>query len=145
MEASDLWELPSDTVLISINEEHGDLYTLKVSGSRVLRVKFSDVCQRETNAGIGKTGLVFNPIDTKTVKEILDFIEEYKGQEFIIHCAAGVSRSGAVAMFLHLMYGYDLKENYYSLSEANPFVLGRLIFEYKKKQYKNAKPFSYLN
>lgn len=38
---------------------------------------------------------------------IVDFILQHKEKNFVVNCAAGVSRSGAVAYFLHTHFGHE--------------------------------------
>ena len=128
-EIGDLKELPKDCVLISINEEYGDLYPLQFSDeSRILRQRFSDI-----HAAIESKGRTYNPINARHADEIIRFCEDnrYKYENFLVHCAAGISRSSAVCLFLSLVYGADLKENFWHLSEPNPYVLGLLLVRYK--------------
>jgi predicted protein tyrosine phosphatase len=127
--AFSLKEIPDNTVIISINEEEGNFYPLKVSGDKILRVRFSDV-----------TGKVFNgektylPINGDTALAIVNFIDQHKGKDIICHCQAGISRSSAVCLYLHYIHGYNLKERFWQTSQPNPYVLGRLLIvdKYKK-------------
>ena len=133
-EAICLKELPANTVLISINEEHGDLHRLKIdrNTSKVLTVRFTDI-----TAQLENKGLIYNPISDEIALKILDFINFHQGKDFLVHCYAGVSRSSAVCLYLHLFHGYELRENFWSLSEPNRFVIGQLIVSRHKKRYKD--------
>ena len=122
--AEDIDVLPDNTVLISINEEHEPLYPLKLdrTNPNILTVKFSDITAKRE--WMGKT---IYPINEATTLKILDFINIHKGKDFIIHCAAGVSRSSAIALYLHLFHDYELRENFWNVSHPNKYVLGHLI------------------
>jgi predicted protein tyrosine phosphatase len=123
-EAEEIKYLPNNTVLISINEEDMDLYPLKIDrlDKRVLTVKFSDIAMvREIK------GLTYHPIDGDTSLRILDFINKNEGKDFIVHCAAGISRSAAIALYLNLFHGYELKKRFWQTSKPNKYVIGSLI------------------
>ncbi len=124
-EAEDIRYLPNNTVLISVNEEHGDLWNLKLDRKdpRILTVRFSDVTK-----DCEKHGLIFHTITDEIALKILDFINTHEGKDVLVNCAAGVSRSGAIALYLNLFHGYELKPAFWSLSNPNKFVLGQLIF-----------------
>lgn len=124
-EAADIQTLPNNTVLISINDEYQDLYSLKLDrkDKRILTVVFTDI-----TAQIEHLGKWYHPINAETSQQILNFIEVNKEKDQIIHCAAGISRSAAVCLFLHLFYNYELKKNFWKLSNPNKFVIGSLIF-----------------
>jgi predicted protein tyrosine phosphatase len=128
--AKDIFVLPNNTVLISINEEHGEVYPLTVDrlSSKVLTLRFSDVTSKHTVLD----GTVHLPINEKQCLQVLDFINIHQGKDFIVHCAAGISRSSAICMYLHLFHGYELKPNFWELSFPNAYVLGKLIITRKK-------------
>jgi predicted protein tyrosine phosphatase len=127
-EAADISQLPDSTVLISINEEYGERYPLQFE-ENVLRVSFSDVCSE-----ISYQGQVRRPIGPKQIGEILDFIQMNLGKHFLVHCAAGVSRSSAVCLFLHLIHGYTLRADFWRISEPNSVVLRELIVTHKRRE-----------
>ena len=49
------------------------------------------------------------PFDAKMADELLSFMESHMGEEFVVHCDAGMSRSVAVACFLRDHYDYDVE------------------------------------
>lgn len=128
-EAEDIQQLLPNECLISINEQHGSPWKLRVTGERVLKVDFADVRGVTTHKGI-----VYNPISVDQAHEIISFIKKWNGYNFYVNCAAGISRSGAVALFMHACFGYELKNHYFRLSEPNPFTLGILISEFYKRK-----------
>jgi len=128
-EAADLSVLPPDTVMISIiNEENRDLYPLQFEDD-VLRVSFSDVIRDV----VSHNGQIYRPIQPQHVIEILEFIQINLGKDFLV-CAAGVSRSSAVCLFLHLIHGYSLKHDFWKVSEPNSVVLRELIVHHKRRE-----------
>lgn len=129
-EASVIKTLPSNTVLISINEEYENYRPLMLdrNDERVLSLRFTDII-----CDVEQFGKVYHTLNQEMAKTITNFIEKHKDCNFIIHCRAGVSRSSAVAMYIHLKYGHSLKENFWIISNPNTQVLGMLIREGYRK------------
>jgi predicted protein tyrosine phosphatase len=115
-------------VLISVHDQHEAPYNLKVADDQVLRVTFSDVTSE-----VLRGELWFNTIRVEQAHEILAFIEKHKEKNIVVNCRAGVSRSAAICLFIHLFYGHELKEHFYQVSNPNPYVLGMLTREYHIK------------
>jgi len=124
VEAKKIKYLSTQAALISINIPEEPLHELQIDrkSSHVLTVSFYDITGKMTVAGD-----TIMPMDGETAKNIVEFIHNYSKKNFIVHCAAGISRSAAVCMFIHLIYGHKLKENFWQLSHPNPYVLGKLI------------------
>lgn len=137
-QAEDLKSLPENCALISINEEHEPKYPLGVDDqkSNVLRVVFSDV----GSEAIEHKGKFYNSISVDSARQVVNFIKRNEGKSFIVHCAAGVSRSAAVCLFIHLIYGHELRQHFWHVSQPNPFVLGRLMVEYVLSKSEHSKP-----
>ena len=115
--------LDDSEVLISIGNHFGTEHvSIKNQEHKILKVVFDDV-----TAKLECKGEIFTPIDGYAALEIIKFIEQYKNKNFIVHCHAGISRSSAVCLYMHLFYGHKLKENFWNLSHPNPYVLGKLI------------------
>jgi predicted protein tyrosine phosphatase len=58
-------------------------------------------------------------MNNEQAKQIIDFIEANKDKEIcIVHCAAGISRSGAVGTFINDLYG----EPYEVFRMINPYI-----------------------
>lgn len=125
-EAQEIRNLPDNTVLISINQEYESLPRLELDrlSSKVLTLQFNDIAAPVD---------VFMPMSTDQALKILDFVNINKNKNFIVHCARGISRSAAVALYIHLTYGHRLKDDYWKSARPNPFVLGRLIIIRNKK------------
>ena len=117
-EAEAIIYLPEDTVIVSIGEEHEEFWNLKVSGGRVLRMRFSDITKT-----VKKGDKFYNPISDAQAKAMAEFIAENQERKFIVNCRAGISRSAAVCLFIHQQYGHGLKPNFWNLSHPNPQVL----------------------
>ena len=73
-----------------------------------------------------------NPtITMDQAKELVDFIEKYRGRDFVIHCDAGVSRSQQVGRYIQSIdpygYEYDEKESSHCQHFFGTVVLSRLL------------------
>ncbi len=95
----------SDIVLISIETpdrvyREDDLHREKWKDSLV--VQFHDIDREEDG---------LTAINTDHAQEIVDFILKHNGEEFIIHCDAGISRSAAVGLFMESRLDYDVHFN----------------------------------
>jgi len=127
VEAESIQRLRDNECLISIHNTTNPDWNLQVSGEKVFKVYFDDVPVRLT-----QNGLTYNPISIENAHQILNFINQWDGYDFIVNCHAGIARSGAVSLALHILYGYELKPNFFQLSESNTIVLGTLINEFYK-------------
>ena len=121
--AEGLVSLPANTALISIDGPEARDTSLKVSGCDVFKVRFADV----NEAFYHRTTTLYTPISAEQALCLMQFIRARKSMNFIVHCYAGVSRSGAVCLFIHLVHGHRLKENFWMLSQPNPRVVGELM------------------
>lgn len=122
--------LPEDTAWICIHDEYDPPHKLKVANNtRMLQLTFSDV--RGVTPHKSK---VYNPMSTEDALQILNFIAANKDKKIIVNCNAGISRSGAICLFIHKTYGHHLKPNFWHLSEPNPFILGTLLIEHDKQK-----------
>lgn len=69
-----------------------------------------------------------NPPGEEEAKLIIDFILNYPNRDIIINCAAGVSRSGAIAQFCEDRLGY--KWGMYKRRASPNRLLYRLLYDY---------------
>lgn len=124
--------LPDNSALISINDEHRDLYPLKIDRERgnVLTLQFTDIVYP-----IELSDKEYCPLTVDGALNIINFIDIHRFHNFIVHCAAGISRSAAICLYIHMIYGHELKKRFWALSEPNPHVLGRLLIERKRKKF----------
>lgn len=131
-EAERIKYLPDNTVLISINEVDDELWRLHLDrlSSKVLTVRFPDI-----TAKLEYKGNLLLPISVETALKIINFVNINQDKNFIIHCAAGISRSAAVALFINREYGHELKPDFWRLCHPNPYVLGLLTRERHSKKY----------
>lgn len=91
---SKLWagEVKKPTVIISIGDKGESLPTFKCDPIDLLRLEFDDVDQ--------DLGPEYRMFDWHDARKILEFEHRYKDHDIMVHCAAGISRSPAVALFL---------------------------------------------
>lgn len=97
--------------------------------SNVLILKFDDIVE---DIEI-KPGLFAKTITDNQSKEIISFIKSNKekiigGSKCVIHCSAGVSRSGAVGTFINEYFSFDTNYfNHFNQNiKPNPLVLKKL-------------------
>lgn len=115
-------ESKTKTFFISINDTEGtDEVPYFNDKSNVKVLFFDDVETDLTIPIIGtkevKTAKAFTPTQAR---ELIDFIDKNKDKEScIVHCAAGISRSGAVGTFVNDYLGGD----YNSFKKQNPYIL----------------------
>lgn len=88
--AAEHWEFTPNTVCISITDPDSPNAKLSEGFWETIRLKFHDVERMED----------FNkcaPVTEEQIKDIADFILKHRGRNILVHCEAGVSRSGGVA------------------------------------------------
>lgn len=79
-------------------------------------------------------GQILRPPPEKDARKIVDFLTKYRDRQFVIvNCAAGVSRSGAVAQFCNDFFGYEWEPFCKSCAVPNS-VLYRLMVEYYQQK-----------
>ena len=89
------------------------------SGPGVLNLNFDDVGRKNGDPDTKNwNGHVFRSINEEEADQAVEFIENHLGEQFIVHCKAGVSRSQAFARFI-----LDCYPEYYETcpeNEENP-------------------------
>jgi len=84
--------------------------------------------QEETTCVL--SGQKFYPPSKEDARRIVDFVKENTGRNFIVNCAAGVSRSGAVCQFLQDCLGYKWLEEGKSNAAPNELLVKLLKEEF---------------
>ncbi len=105
------------TFFISINDSIGtDEVPYFENKENVLVLFFDDV--EEDIAVMVQGNVQFAKAFTfEQAKQVIEFIEKHKDkQSCIVHCSAGISRSGAIAEFVNDFFGGD----YFEFKKANP-------------------------
>lgn len=71
---------------------------------------WNDIIKLEFDDVVGESRrLNLIPFNSKMAEELLDFIQKHEGEEFAVHCDAGMSRSVAVGCFLRDNMDYDME------------------------------------
>lgn len=100
-----LLEPRENTVVISIRSPGAEPAQLNEGWEEVLRLWFDDVVKVPTGPIVVKDLTLFSE---EHAQQIHEFVESHLDKDFVIHCEAGVSRSVAVGLYLHDVYGADL-------------------------------------
>jgi len=126
----------ANIALISINGTSGNEESwFKQDHSNVLRLWFDDVI----------TDIIISPKESYRVftqeqaDKAIDFIQKNKKRNFIIHCAAGISRSGSIGRFIvdYLEGDREYFEEHNKHILPNPKVSQLLYREGWKESKKN--------
>lgn len=139
-----------DAMFISINSPNRDeliqgaktsIYShFKRHHSNVMIMHFGDYPEEFIQENVDKnpTGL-FNAYKAK---KLYEFIKKNSNKSIaVVHCGAGISRSGAVGTFIYELYGNDTWEDFKRLNwkiHPNAYVL-KLLREELKKDKENEK------
>ncbi len=110
--------IPEKCSIISIGEPDTNEHYFHYGTPKVLNIDFWDVNGYDVEGIKGLTD--------EQAKVICDFISNNIGDDFYVHCMAGVSRSQAVAQFLHDEYDYDIVSIKHSGRYPNAQVLSLL-------------------
>ena len=105
--------------LISINDTHGNwaVSWFDSDHPNVLRLWFDDIeHDLETSPTNPHKCKAFSP---EQAKQVFDFINENYEKDFIVHCSAGISRSGAVGAFINDFFAWDRL----NFEKNNPHIL----------------------
>jgi len=110
-----------DVALISINDTHGNWSQswFDQDHSNVLRLWFDDV-EQDTDKFSPTNQEKVKAFTVEDAKSIRKFLKDNKKKEtFIVHCSAGISRSGAVGQFICDFFRVDRTE----FLRNNPHIL----------------------
>jgi len=111
------------------NKETENHFLLKQTHPNVLQLVFDDYTKEEFDRFSLHRKEWVKLFDESQAKQIIEFVKENEdAQGFIIHCTAGICRSGAIGQFIATYFQLDqeefLKENWYI--EPNTYVLATL-------------------
>lgn len=133
-------ELYKDFVFISINDFNKSSY-FNEDHSNVLRLFFDDIAEpTDSEKECIRLG-IYKIFDDEQARKVIDFIIYNDNQNtdvsktYIVHCAAGISRSGAIGEFLSDIYEISWEE----FKRMNPKVHpnSHIIKTLKKNYAKN--------
>lgn len=113
-----------DAAWITIGEDTSEFKHVESELSRfpTLRIKFFDLLVPVPDL----EGGFINPPNTDHAKQIYDFLIDNRDRNIVVNCAAGISRSGAVAQFCFDFLGHEWPEYPRSLACPN-FVLYNML------------------
>ncbi len=121
----------TDIAWISISEpkEQNTIVSNPILDSKPnLKLAFWDL-----NKIVDYKGEILHPPNKYDAKKIVDFILANPNKDIVVNCAAGVSRSGAVAQFCADILGYEWLE--FGRKNAAPnSILYRLMVNYYQSQ-----------
>ncbi|KAA6341306.1 hypothetical protein EZS27_010893 [termite gut metagenome] len=134
-----------DLAIISITDNPKN-HLFKKDHDNVLNMTFDDVGEKayENRHKVKKSLKLkledfYRIFSEKDAETIVDFIEKNKEKTFIIHCEAGISRSGAVGLFIRDFYDWVDKEDFDNRVKnkiyPNMLVLRLLKKEFYEKNY----------
>lgn len=123
--------IPENTIWISIEEpdvETSIVNNLAWSNLPKLTLQFWDVTE-----SLVLPDYTANPVTEKQVNEILEFLLKYPTHDVIVNCAAGVSRSGAIAQFCQDILSYKWDETTKRKATPNHLLYRMLVNQYQIK------------
>lgn len=105
----------------------------------VLRLSFADVDFLKPDLSERARGKLTQAFTNEHASDIRHFVEALPEdiRSVVIHCEGGYSRSCAVAVALHRLYGYQVSLQH--LSDANPSII-RVLMGEVPKPIKSKKP-----
>jgi len=113
--------------LISIQEEFGPCDPLSQWTCPKLLLQFSDILEARPAGDRTK------PIQPVHADAIVAFVERHRPPLLLVHCRMGVSRSAAVSLAMHLLYGAVLSPDFWERCAPNPAVLRALIAAWERR------------
>lgn len=79
---------PRDTVVVSITDSRDA--ELHPGWTDVIRLRFYDIAEPI------RSSPQYNPITAPQATLIARFVKKHRGKDIVVHCEAGISRSGAI-------------------------------------------------
>ena len=116
-----------ESCFISINDIGKKSYFSK-NNDNVLRLFFHDI-SIEDNDEYNKC------ITENDIKQLIEFIVRNKDSNFVIHCEAGISRSGAIGLFINDYFNVMNKKEFKKINfniHPNKYIYNELVKYYKK-------------
>lgn len=85
----------------------------------------------EDDLKCSESGKEYHPITNEQVNELFNYLMSHKDYDyFIVHCSAGISRSGAVGTFMNDLFG----ESHQEFRRRNKYILPNLYIYNKLKE-----------
>lgn len=111
--------------------EEKEEHWFKENHSNVLNLEFDDVRQ-----DIEWDDYKAHAITDEQAEDIVNFIENNIEKNIMVHCRAGLSRSGAIEHFIHLNYDWYKDEEDNDYIRPNSTVLAKLNKVLWKRHFK---------
>ncbi len=95
--------------------------------AHLLRLSFADVDFRSPNLSKKSRGKLVHAFTAEQAQSIRSFVEALPIEivSVVVHCEGGYSRSCAIALALHRLYGYRAEIEH--LSQANPSIVRTMV------------------
>ncbi|MPV64623.1 hypothetical protein [Burkholderia sp. BE17] len=95
--------------------------------AHLLRLSFADVDFLSPNLSKKSRGKLVHAFTAEQAQAIHSFIEALSTEvvSVVVHCEGGYSRSCAIALVLHRLYGYQAEIEH--LSQANPSIVRMML------------------
>jgi predicted protein tyrosine phosphatase len=120
-----------DMLIVSINQPCESHIIMGRSGvyshfsrqhSNVMIMHFMDVGENYINNFEELNGVCYQFFNKYKAKKLYEFIKRNKDKKLaVLHCSAGISRSGAVGTFIYDMYGKDTM-TWEEFQRKNPYI-----------------------
>lgn len=120
---------PENTAWLSIGEPGVDKSLIKnpsLSNLDFLFIQFWDV-EKEITAWDD----TYPPATDEQIKTMLDFLKRNKDKNILVNCAAGISRSGAIAKFCNEKFNHHWMLNGKGNAIPNNYIYSRLCAHYE--------------
>ena len=119
-----------DHIIISVNEVGEEPYSIRENDAcqATLRLHFDD-CEEADRSVASWNGRQAQPMTDEQAHEIITFVQQNQNVALIVvHCAAGVSRSPAIAAALSYMFiGPGSEERFFKRHVPNRDVYRKLL------------------
>lgn len=100
-----------------------ELPTLKLKFWDVDKLSYANLWNEKKQ---GYEEVIMHPPTQDQIKQIHDFLIEHLGKNVYVSCAAGISRSGGIAYFLHKNLAYYWEGEHKDRAWPNPLIVKRL-------------------
>lgn len=124
-----------NSCFISVLDPDNFEFKFNTNMNNFLQVKMWDI---EYDIFNEKGELIYQKPQDEEIKKIVDFINKNKDKNsFIIHCSAGISRSGAIARFIKEKFPNEVNDNLFN--KNNKHIMPNLYIFNRLKELDNLK------
>ena len=109
----------TNAFFISINDTCGTSEVPYFENKENVLVLYFDDVEQDLETKLNGKPVTAKAFTLEQGRQVLDFIEKHKDKKTcIVHCAAGISRSGAVGTFVNDYFAGD----YFKFKQDNPYI-----------------------